>query len=98
MEQLKSFYIVINQLENRWGKGVTMREAMSSSGSPRTRFEIFQFILKEETPNDVVENLCHCYQVDAYGSVVFYDGKTPEWEKDKKQADEYIIGYTLIES
>lgn len=107
MEQCKAFYIAVTNAFT-WGKGKTLLEAIKNAKykkfeHPKTfstkspQIYITQFLLKEDTPDDVAENLQKCYNVDGMGSIRFYEGgDKDERERDLKQVEQYIIGTCWI--
>jgi hypothetical protein len=107
MDQCKAFYVAVTNACT-WGKGKTLLEAIANAkykkfekpkeySTKSPQIYVTQFLLREDTPDDIAENLQKCYNVDGFGGVRFYEGgDKAERERDLQQVEQYIMGTCWI--
>lgn len=97
---LKAIYVCVTSA-NRWGKGLTVKEAKKNAGIPtksdEKRVEFFVQAAVLNNPTDAeLENLRTCIQVDEIGgSPKYYDYERSE--EDMEQINRLHVGWLMVE-
>lgn len=98
MEELMTFYIVVNYTaahRGDWGKAISLKQAMKNCKvNVKSKFLIFQCILKEDSTLEQVERVRQCFIVNNYGGVQLCDNPT---QNDLDLIDSQVIGWVINE-
>lgn len=109
---MKAFYFVltVSGFGGLWRKGTSVDACLVALGNPK-EFVLYIGCCKDDTPDDVVENLSKCWNVNNWGGLNFYEPdhysvatNSPEhieaketYEKDQAQAKEFFLGWLTQE-
>lgn len=94
----KPFYFVLTFGEGiggNWHRDVNLAKCLKELHHPK-KYIIYTGICKEHTPNEVVVNLMHCWNVTGLGGITFYDEphqsnwSAEEYDRQRKTFDEDI--------
>lgn len=88
-----AFFIIASNFQ--WGRHLDLVEALKIAGvkadDKKVSYLITTFLFKEDTTDEIRQNILNCYCVNSFGSIVRCNGLE---QVDIDQINEYLIGWT----